>query len=595
MQNEPLVASIVSILLNTFQGDADHPQLESYRQALSAQVERFVRRQQPLQLLLPGFPLKSPNTRDKTASDRPDYAEYAALERLDQLCRAVGRVYPAGCALELFSDGLSFHDLLDIPRDTANDYHRRLRALYASPVLRWHDYASVQPGFDRQRDRAESVLRRYLPAAAADFSQPLPENQAGRQPQWLDLLREDNAARGIAEAEDWPRRALRLAWRGIALDAMLAEHFPEAIRLTIHPSGAPGGKFLIRLSPAQAEAALPWHRVYLLNLAGRGELVSKRQALDARRAKAVSFDGQPWLYLEQAGAEWEGCELSVMLAGRFGLLIENRRPGANCLSLPRPALTRLAQLFGFVALRGFAVEDEDNLIDFSAQFGTPYIWQFGAVHKVKPEEDADGFVHSFEELPLHWDLSMLPADNKFVRKNPRFSASLFALYCKTAPQHGEGQTTLVDARNILRQVPTATLAEWERLQIRYHTKFTYFGGDARVYPLVETHPDTGEAVLRFQENSNSELQKFFVDVEERADDCPNLVQELLERAYAPENLIEHDWHDGDLVLIDNYNSLHGRRAMTRASRGRELWRVQVHKGQEPVQRLASKGEIVNTF
>ncbi|WP_162788179.1 L-tyrosine/L-tryptophan isonitrile synthase family protein, partial [Chromobacterium haemolyticum] len=90
-----------------------------------------------------------------------------------------------------------------------------------------------------------------------------------------------NAARGIAEAEDWPQRALRLAWRGIALDAMLAEHFPEAIRLTIHPSGSPGGKFPIRLSPAQAEAALPWHRVYLLNLAGRGELVSKRQALDA--------------------------------------------------------------------------------------------------------------------------------------------------------------------------------------------------------------------------------------------------------------------------------------------------------------------------
>ena len=167
--------------------------------------------------------------------------------------------------------------------------------------------------------------------------------------------------------------------------------------------------------------------------------------------------------------------------------------------------------------------DEDKLVEFSAQFGTPYIWQFGAVHKVKPEEDADGFVHSFEELPLHWDLSMLPADNEFVRKNPRFSASLFALYCKTAPQHGEGQTTLVDARNILRQVPLATLAEWEKLDIRYHTKFTYFGGDARVYPLVEAHPETGEAVLRFQENSNSELQKFFVDVEERADDYPNLV------------------------------------------------------------------------
>ena len=274
MQNEPIVASIVSILLDAFQGEADHPQREPHRRALSAQVERFVSRQRPLQLLLPGFPLKSPNTRDKTASERPDYAEYAALQQLDRLCRAISRVYPAGCALELFSDGLSFHDLLDIPRDTANDYHQRLRQLLASPVLRWHDYATISPGFDRQRDRAESVLRRYLPPAAADFAQPLPENQSARQMQWLGLLREDNAARGIVENTDWPQRALRLAWRGIALDAMLAEHFPDAIRLTIHASGAPGGKYPIRLSPAQAEAALPWHRVYLLNLAGHGELLS---------------------------------------------------------------------------------------------------------------------------------------------------------------------------------------------------------------------------------------------------------------------------------------------------------------------------------
>ena len=299
-------------------------------------MERFVSRQRPLQLLLPGFPLKSPNTRDKTASERPDYAEYAALQQLDRLCRAISRVYPAGCALELFSDGLSFHDLLDIPRDTANDYHQRLRQLLASPVLRWHDYATISPGFDRQRDRAESVLRRYLPPAAADFAQPLPENQSARQMQWLGLLREDNAARGIVENTDWPQRAAPgLARHRAGRDAGRAlpgrdpaDHprLRRARRQIPHPPVAgPGRGGAALASRLSAEPGRP-RRVAV-----------KRQALDARRAKAVSFDGQPWLYLEQAGAEWEGCELSVMLAGRFGLLIENRRPGADCLSLPRPA------------------------------------------------------------------------------------------------------------------------------------------------------------------------------------------------------------------------------------------------------------------
>ena len=47
-------------------------------------------------------------------------------------------------------------------------------------------------------------------------------------------------------------------------------------------------------------------------------------------------------------------------------------------------------------------------------------------------------------------------------------------------------------------------------------------------------------------------------------------------AYSPKYLVEHEWQDGDIVMVDNYSVLHGRRAMSRDSAARELWRVQVY-------------------
>lgn len=74
-----------------------------------------------------------------------------------------------------------------------------------------------------------------------------------------------------------------------------------------------------------------------------------------------------------------------------------------------------------------------------------------------------------------------------------------------------------------------------------------------VHKLVSTHPITGEPVLeicpmssvRIESMSNSESEE--------------LLQELFSYVEAPDDTYEHSWHNGDLLIWDNFAMLHARK------------------------------------
>ncbi|MCE6982991.1 clavaminate synthase, partial [Pseudomonas frederiksbergensis] len=84
-------------------------------------------------------------------------------------------------------------------------------------------------------------------------------------------------------------------------------------------------------------------------------------------------------------------------------------------------------------------------------------------------------------------------------------------------------------------------------------------------------------ILRYQEGTESTLQTLSQEVhgfEAQAQQA--LLEQLNALVYDEDCLIAHAWVEGDLVLIDNYQTLHGRLPMSPASASRELWRVQVY-------------------
>lgn len=72
-------------------------------------VRERVKRQEPIRMILPAFPFKSPNARDKVLGTMPDFGEELALFHLNGLCENIAQVYTPGADVYISSDGLVYN------------------------------------------------------------------------------------------------------------------------------------------------------------------------------------------------------------------------------------------------------------------------------------------------------------------------------------------------------------------------------------------------------------------------------------------------------------------------------------------------------
>jgi hypothetical protein len=74
-------------------------------------VVEQVKRQEPIRMILPAFPFKSPNSRDKVLGTLPDFGEELALFHLNGLCQNIAQVYEPGANVYISSDGLVYNGM----------------------------------------------------------------------------------------------------------------------------------------------------------------------------------------------------------------------------------------------------------------------------------------------------------------------------------------------------------------------------------------------------------------------------------------------------------------------------------------------------
>ncbi|MFM0593341.1 L-tyrosine/L-tryptophan isonitrile synthase family protein [Paraburkholderia dilworthii] len=282
-----------------------HRDNEKLTAAQLPKIRAFVEADKPIEFVLPAFPSKSPNSA-KVLGRLPDLAEKLSLSFLNTFCERIQHYHPPGAQLKICSDGRVFGDLIRVDDRDISVYQKTLQYIIAdcrADHLTLLNLEQISPhaihtaNFNEMRER---LVDEYADPIDA-IKQKLIGDPAGTQlyRAITRFLFEDGLTphyRGSRTAlqKDAKTRALGVIQRSWAWGALLADRFPNAIRLSIHPQPAASQKIGIHLMPTRDNWLTPWHGV-AVERHGQFTLMKRRDA-ERLGGRIVMHDQQPSHY-----------------------------------------------------------------------------------------------------------------------------------------------------------------------------------------------------------------------------------------------------------------------------------------------------------
>lgn len=280
---------------------------EPCAQCLSLHLPRlqyFIRQQQPIHLILPAFPAKSPN-RHKVLGPLPDLGEEIALTTLQSLCHDIRQVYAPGARLSICADGRVFADLVQVSDEEVSAYNAALKQMIARLGTRDLDVVNLEDLFaTTDFDAARQWITREYAEPLAELQQRVRESAPQRA--MFNGIHRFVAEDGQALAPEKSKSRVKEESKAVAYEVirrsnawtrLLAREFPHALRLSIHPQHPHSDKIGLRITRAVDNWLTPWHGVVLLG--PNDYLLMKRQQAEALGAELVERGGRPSHFVER--------------------------------------------------------------------------------------------------------------------------------------------------------------------------------------------------------------------------------------------------------------------------------------------------------
>lgn len=266
-------------------------------------------KKQPITFVLPAFPAKSPNLA-KVLGTLPDMAERLALTFLNDLCKKIQTIYSPGARVLLCADGRVFNDVVGIRDADVTDYQRELAWLikkFDFTFISTFNLDDIYPNlqFDRMRNTLMASYGEPLEtlkiAVRKGSRTPCRKEHEEVNRQYCGITRflvEDGMHRDQSHSRNQVQKACRerayiVIQRSRAWSDLIAERYPHAVRLSIHPQTCGASKLGIRLMEAETWMT-PWHGV-ALEVRGRFVLLKRTQA-ESLSAKLVYRENRPSHY-----------------------------------------------------------------------------------------------------------------------------------------------------------------------------------------------------------------------------------------------------------------------------------------------------------
>jgi pyoverdine/dityrosine biosynthesis protein Dit1/alpha-ketoglutarate-dependent taurine dioxygenase len=553
---------------------------------LEETVGRFVDRKEPITVVLPGFPTKTPNHGSKVLGPLPDRAEELALKRLEEFCVSVEEAYPLGCKVTIFSDGCVFGDLVGASLENIRAYKSGLKEL-VKEAGHTHIRFDGLENYTKTDDPVQEVLERFsinqMDMDARIANEPDIGNNFRSFSQFMER---DMADRWEGKSEAEMRKgcddvARKMMLRNVGFSSLVAEEYAHAVRVSIHCYNNAGPKFGIHLLPAKRMDAprTPWHSVITEDTDGTVRAVDLKD-VDTDKYELVYKHGRKWGYVErppctpEEKAQWAPLHVELIRTHMFIIArAMDGFPAPSIMDVPREAVRSLVLKYGVITLRGF--KQDDDFETATERWGEVLQWPKGVftggnIFDVKTEPGTALPAQTLEAMSFHYD-------GMFKKKTPESTelgdAPVFMLFhCVEAappeedPKHGN--TIITDTRRLLSALPEQTVERLKKISLEYRTSLFKHDGRVHTSPVVVTHPITGEPVLRYHEPWGPEKTKMhptyvssvgYDPASNQKDEDAEFVTETLQRRlYSDELCYWHQWVKGEFLIVDNFSQLHAR-------------------------------------
>ena len=264
-------------------------------------IRRAIQAGEPLHLVLPAFPAKSPSLH-KVLGKLPDMAEEQALAFLQRLCAEITQIYPPGVRLTICSDGHVFSDLVGVSDEDVTLYGAAIRDMIDAQrahSLETFNMADLFEGADYAAMRHHLVVYYADPLATIEaraHDHPHHQTLFNGIHRFLyeDALGVETVKSKTQLRKDAKVRAYQVIRRSDAWGRLLTECFPMALRLSIHPQGPHRDKIGLLLGDAADAWITPWHGV-AVKAPGGFRLMPRHEA-EQLGARMVSVQGRPYFY-----------------------------------------------------------------------------------------------------------------------------------------------------------------------------------------------------------------------------------------------------------------------------------------------------------
>ena len=269
-------------------------------------IKSMVQQNKAITMILPAYPGKSPN-RNKTLSKLPDLAEKHSIDNLYQLCLDIKQVYPPGGNICICSDGYVFSDLVRIPDPDVNLYTAEIINYYQqhyAGCFSFFDIKDAFPKLDCLDSMREELMVCYGESLVSLSARAKTEKESLSMYQGITrFLSED--FNGLAEFYGVSKTqiqkmakstSLRVIQRSNAWSQLLAEVYPDALRLSIHPQYRVSTKIGIKMADSDDSWRTPWHSVAVLK--NREVQLQRRSQIDENRHRLIFNGGKPCHYRE---------------------------------------------------------------------------------------------------------------------------------------------------------------------------------------------------------------------------------------------------------------------------------------------------------